>query len=146
MTSAGLQDVGHAVVANRTAKSSICRISAIFAEIKALSFKDVAHLDCLPLFVQRAFEHPLNRKIKTGIHLASFRGGSLLLNEDKITDSAAVMNLFLIPHLRKPLKDHIIIPHARVPKKYNVLESPSMSFIRNERKRFISHFIIIDVL
>jgi hypothetical protein len=69
-------------------------ISAIFAEIKALSFLDVAHLDCLPLFVQRAFEHPLNRKTKphSSHHLwrweSSVADASLsvqkhLLNEDK---------------------------------------------------------------
>ncbi len=33
----GQRDVGHSGVANRTAKGSICRISAFFAEIKALS-------------------------------------------------------------------------------------------------------------
>ncbi len=31
----GLQEVGHAVVANRTAEGSIFRISVVFAEIKA---------------------------------------------------------------------------------------------------------------
>ncbi len=33
---AGSQDASHAGVANRTAKGSICRISVLFAEIKAL--------------------------------------------------------------------------------------------------------------
>jgi len=42
----GQQDVGHAFVANRTAKGSVCRISAFFAEIKAPL--DVADLECLP--------------------------------------------------------------------------------------------------
>jgi hypothetical protein len=82
VTSAGLQDVGHAVVANRTTNGSICRISAILAEIKALSFQAVTHLDCLPLFVQRAFKHPLNSKPKR-IHLATYEGGRFQLNEDK---------------------------------------------------------------
>ena len=62
MTSAGLQDVGHAVVANRTAKGSICRISAFFAEIKALFFQDAAPLDCVPLIGRRpALFYILNR-------------------------------------------------------------------------------------
>jgi len=34
---AGSQEASHATVANRTAKCSICRISALLAEIKALS-------------------------------------------------------------------------------------------------------------
>jgi hypothetical protein len=44
---AGSQEASHAGVANRTAKGSICRISVLFAEIKAL-FLDVALLACLP--------------------------------------------------------------------------------------------------
>ena len=51
-------------------------ISAVFAEIKAL-YQDVAHLDCLPFFIQQAFKHPLNRK-QNCIHLAAYKGNSLL--------------------------------------------------------------------
>jgi len=42
----GQQDVGHAFVANRTAKGSVGRISAFFVETKAPL--DVANLGCLP--------------------------------------------------------------------------------------------------
>jgi len=42
----GQQDVGHAFVANRTAKGSVGRISAFFAETKAPL--NVANLECLP--------------------------------------------------------------------------------------------------
>jgi hypothetical protein len=34
------------------------------------------------IFVQPSFEYPLNRK-QNYIHLATYSGGSLLLNEDK---------------------------------------------------------------
>ena len=58
------EDVGHATVANRTAKGSICRISEFFAEIKAHHFQDAANLGCLLLFVQRAFRTPAEQDNK----------------------------------------------------------------------------------
>ncbi len=56
--------------------------------------QDVANLDCLPSFIQRAFEHPLISKPKR-IHLATYGGGSLLLNEDKEREQCTVKNPLL---------------------------------------------------
>ena len=110
MTSPGLQDVGHATVANRTAKGSICHISALFAEIKAHHFQDAANLGCLLLFVQQAFGHPLNRKTNpySSHHLqrseSSVADASLsvqkdLLNEDKCPSS--LKELFRLPSAKE---------------------------------------------
>jgi hypothetical protein len=53
----GQQDVGHSGIANQTAKGLICRISAFFAEIKALSGRGDLSLSSS---IQPGVEPPLN--------------------------------------------------------------------------------------